>query len=338
MELLGNKGFTNHGNTCYMNSALQCLSHLPQLRHDCLEFTEGCQKRLKSNNYDLMNEWLKLQTCMWEDNENKVINTIDLLRSFINECNTKNIYFESFVQNDCSDFLNIFIDLLHQCIRRRVNVTIIGTPKTRYDELKLQSIKSWSSFFEKNYSFIIDQFFSQTLGCTSCPKCDYLTTNHEPMMVIPLTIKQSYNNIYDCLNEYVKEIVLDTDNTWKCDKCHEMVCPHKKTNFWELSPILIFQIKKYHDINNVIHKKLKYPKTIDMKDYCFNIKKYSTKYSLYGICIHNGSLGGGHYYAMCKNDKYNTWNIYNDTNVRKTSLQDVLNQTPYCLFYVRDNN
>lgn len=338
MNLIGNKGFTNHGNTCYMNSALQCLSHLPQLRFECDEFTLDCDKRSKNNDDHLLHEWLKLQKCMWQDNQTTVINTLNLIRSYIQNCQKKKIYFESFHQNDCSDFLNIFIDLLHQCIRRRVNVTITGTPKTKYDELKVQSIKVWSSFFEKNYSYIIHQFFSQTMSCTSCPKCDYLTTNHEPMMVLPLTLKQSYNSIYDCLNEYVKETILDVDNTWKCDKCHSMVCPHKKTNFWELSPVLIFQIKKYHDNQNVLNNHIDFPETINMKDYCFNIKKYSTNYSLYGICIHSGGLGGGHYYAICRNDIDNTWYIYNDSSVQKTTIQHVLQQTPYCLFYVRNKH
>ena len=31
MSLKGNKGFINHGATCYLNSALQCLSHIDVL-------------------------------------------------------------------------------------------------------------------------------------------------------------------------------------------------------------------------------------------------------------------------------------------------------------------
>ena len=33
---------------------------------------------------------------------------------------------------------------------------------------------------------------------------------------------------------------LDSDNTWKCDKCNQYVQPGKKLNFWELSPSQYF--------------------------------------------------------------------------------------------------
>ena len=67
----------------------------------------------------------------------------------------------------------------------------------------------------------------------------------------------------------------------------------------------------------------------------FKFKNNSLNYSLQGMCIQNGGLGGGHYYAICKNNLDNKYRIYNDTNVRDISEEDVLNEMPYCLFYKR---
>lgn len=329
------KGFTNHGNTCYMNSALQCLSHLPIFHPTNHTFLSNI-KKYQTDDSQVLVEWMKLLKQMWDGNTG-VIQTLPLLKEFIRMCQKTDVYFESFQQNDSADFIRIFIDFIHKGLKREVEIKVSGKPTNMYDKLKVKSIQSWASFFNKDYSFIIKEFYSQTLSLTSCPECHYITTNHEPMMVISLTLKPEYSSIYDCLDEYVKEHILDTNNSWKCDQCKKQVCPHKKVNFWELSPVLIFQIKQYrHGVK--LNKHVSFPETLSMKKYCLNLKNHNLNYSLSSICIHSGGLHGGHYYAMCKDYVKNRWNIHNDSSVSSTRLQNVLQQTPYCLFYSRLTN
>ena len=43
-------------------------------------------------------------------------------------------------------------------------------------------------------------------------------------------------------------------------------------------------------------------------------------YKLKGICIHSGSLNGGHYYSMCYNYQTQKWNIFIMTQMFKKLL------------------
>jgi ubiquitin carboxyl-terminal hydrolase 8 len=325
------KGLTNLGNTCYMNAALQCLSHLYELNPNNEDFINDVKKRSKNNDKQLLHQWLNLQTEIWSDSDNKVVSTRGILSEFIRQCQKNNYYFESFSQNDTQEFINIFIDLLHNSIKRKVKIEITGEPKTNYDLMKIDSIKSWGKFFESNYSYIITQFYSKMVSVTTCPECNYHTTNHEPICTIPLTLKEEFNTIYDSLDEYVKEFQLDDENLWKCDKCKKDVRSEKKINFWELSPILIFCVKQFRN-GKKINKHLDFPEIINMDPYCIS-KRNSMNYRLTGVAIHSGSLHGGHYYAMCRNG--DQWYNCNDSSVREVYNTDVLKETPYCLFYVR---
>ena len=325
----GNKGLANLGNTCYMNSAIQCLSHL-------LEFHPKNENFLNENKNkdDIYCEWLKLQLELWQNDEGNPIVPRSFLQKFMSDCQQKDILFYNFQQNDTEEFINIFMDLLHQSIKKKVNITIKGEVSTQLDKLAVKSMNSWSSFFQNDYSYIIQKFYSQLLSITSCTKCDYVTINFDPCMVISLAIPDTAKSLYDCLDSYISKITLDCDNLWKCDKCKELVQPEKKIMLWKSSDIIIILLKRYsngYKNDNFIE----FPLELDISSYSLNYGSDKTIYKLSGICIQSGCLGGGHYYAMCKNELDQIWREYNDTNVRLVEESELLKQKPYCLFYRR---
>lgn len=328
----GNKGLTNLGNTCYMNSALQCLSHL-LIFHP---LNESFNERCKDLDDCLMKEWYEFQRKMWSNNDLGTINTMSLIRKFQIGCNENDIYFQNFNQNDIEEFLTYFLELLHKCIQTNTTFNRVIDIKDESDKIIKKSYDTWKSFYEKDYSYIVDNFHSQLLSLTSCPKCDYCTTNHEPIQILSLEIPANAETIYDCLNKYTAKFELDTDNSWKCDKCGEKVNSNKKIMLWKSSDVLIITLKRFNK-QRKINKKISYPINIDMKKYNLNFgTNKSNIYSLQSLGIHDGGLGGGHYYAICKNQLDKSWYIYNDTSVKKISDKDMLSYNPYLFIYKRN--
>ena len=152
------------------------------------------------------------------------------------------------------------------------------------------------------YSYIIKSTYSQLLSVTNCPLCNYSTYNHDPIQIITLHMKEGLKTLYDLLSDFVKMEILDNDNTWKCDKCQERVNPEKKNIFWNLSDVLIFQIKRYNNNLTKNNGHIKFPLLLKMGRFCMNYNESSTQYELCAISIQMGSLNGGHYIAICKDD------------------------------------
>jgi ubiquitin C-terminal hydrolase len=331
----GNKGLANLGNTCYMNSALQCLSHL-LLFHP---LHERFQAECVVSEECLMKEWFEFQREMWTNSDTKMINPISLLRCFQKECKDHNYYFENFIQNDADEFICLFLDLLHMGIKRTVKFNLqhkISEIPTMYDEFQIKSYESWKRFYESNYSYIIHNFSSQLLEITECMECGYYTSSHDPIQVISLELPKDSSSLQECLRHHTSRHSLDTENLWKCDHCHKRVSPSKRSFLWKTSDVLIFLLKRYTK-DRKLTQPITFPQTLDLHGMSFNggDMRSGNKYALQGCCIHEGSLGGGHYYAICKNHLDKQWYKYNDTHVSPIQETDIDTYQPYLLFYKR---
>ena len=325
----GNKGLANLGNTCYMNSAIQCLSHL-------LEFHPKNDNFLNENRNkdDIYNSWLQLQLELWSNEDDNPVVPKSFLQQFIKGCHEADKEFHNFNQNDTEEFIEIFMDLLHRSMKRSITISIQGQINGQLDKLAVKGFNSWSQFFKDDYSYIIQKFYSQLLSVTSCTECDYVTVNFDPCMVLSLEIPNDATSLTDCFDSYTKKTTLDCSNSWKCDKCNQYVEPDKKIILWKSSDILIILLKRYSD-NRKNNTFIEFPLDLDISSYSLNYNNDGFNYRLSGICIQSGSLGGGHYYAMCRNELDQKWREYNDTGVREVDESQLLKQKPYCLFYRR---
>jgi len=99
--------------------------------------------------------------------------------------------------------------------------------------------------------------------------------------------------------------------------------------------VLVITFQRYNfRTNKKNSSKICFQQTLDIAKYvdkeCVE-KNQKTKYNLYAISNHTGTLDFGHYYAYCKIE--NTWYEFNDSYV--TNITDIENESNsvYALFY-----
>ena len=327
-------GLSNLGNTCYMNSAIQCISHTLLLS----EYFLG-NKYLEDYNtskieHNIVREWKRLVDGLWT-NDRCIITPTSFHRIvlILSRKLGYNVKFGNFTQNDVQEFLLFMINTLHEALCSKIIVKISGKVVNDLDKLALEAMKSWKAFFKDNYSIVIDIFYSQLFSAIKCPDCSYISTVYNPICYHTLPIPNKENiDLYDCFRAFTNNEVLDGENKWKCDKCKELKRANKRLLLWSTPKILIICLKRFTNMrkNNAF---VRFPiNNLDLKEFCIGYDKHKSKYNLYGVCNHAGNINGGHYLAYCRN-KNNNWYRFNDSNVIKVDSSVVISRGAYCLFY-----
>nr|DBA19425.1 TPA: hypothetical protein GDO54_015263 [Pyxicephalus adspersus] len=303
-------GLQNLGNTCFVNSVLQCLTHTEPLADYMI--SQEHSNKCRSKQFCLM--------CVMENHINtavrqsgKVItpNTvIDNLPSIAG-------HFIRGRQEDAHEFLCYAIDKMKSsCINDNVSIFSSEQP-------------------EDNTTNLIDHLFAGSLRSqVICQNCKHTSERHEEFLDINLDINSS-KTVLQSLKNFVKVETMKGDNAYRCGECNQLVTAKKRSTIHKPPNIMTISLKRFDMFTgSKLTKKIKYPKRLNITQ-CTSDRKKSTKYDLYAVLVHIGSsCQSGHYYAYVK-DNSDRWYLMNDSQVTSCKVTTVLNQEAYLLFYTR---
>lgn len=331
---LGLSGLANVGNTCYLNSCMQILSHTYELN----EFLNNKNYKKNINKKPdtvLLLEWDNLREMMWSDNctiaPNGFVNAVKKVSMM-----KQRDLFAGHEQNDIQEFLLFMIECFHTALARDVNMKITGNVLNSTDNLAKECFEMMKTMFNKEYSEMLNIFYGIHVSeITSCESGDSLSLRPEPFSLLSLPIPSDNDSpsIHDCIDLYCAKEELSGENAWMNDKTNEKEDVNRGIIFWNLPNILIIDLKRWGETGGKINKYVEAPlENVDFSTHVRGYNKKSNIYDLYGVCNHTGGAFGGHYTAFVKNAN-GKWYEFNDTIVKEVDDTEIVTSRSYCFFY-----
>lgn len=336
----GFPGLENLGNTCFMNSALQCIVNTQPLLDYFLIgiFQSDINRKNPYNSAGLFaNAFATLAVANWKHEGTSLVprHILELLRKYAP-------HFESGYQQDAHEFLSFFLDILHEELNRadlNMNCPRILQKST----CENRAARSWRRHLKNNSSIIVDLFQGQLRSTTKCKKCKGKSVKFETFMHLSLPIpKVNKPNLIDCFKEFTKPELLNKENQWFCPRCQVKVEAIKKCEIWKLPPILTvhlkrfkFDGKKFEKINDLVT----YPiEKLDLSELAIGSQKDLPEYNLYAQINHKGILQKGHFYAIIRNWRNNNWYSCDDSEVTPKNPEKIVKKHSYMLFYQKSSS
>nr|CDS27414.1 ubiquitin carboxyl terminal hydrolase 4 [Hymenolepis microstoma] len=178
-------GLKNLGNTCYLNSVIQCLMVTPELTKGIKNYVTPITK--------LAREYIRLLDQMQTSDE--PLNPQSLLHVFLQKWSS----FNSDAQQDAQEFLTIFLDSLNEELKRKphpegneLSKSYDSHVSSKHHELISPSM-AWDTFCSDNASPIVKVFYGLCESICKFDGCSHSSSVFDPFS--NLTLPLPFNTI-----------------------------------------------------------------------------------------------------------------------------------------------
>lgn len=370
-------GLVNLGNSCYLNTVVQCLINLRNLTDTIVYENSSFKKQINYSSKfgsrgDVVNKYMDLVEMIYKQTKKNALKKNNKAISPMNfkiACGLKNECFNNFAQQDCQEFLQFLLDILHEDLNNYDSCLKPYAPLTEVEELerekmpmRLAAAIEWEKFYNFNYSVIAKDFMGQYASRLSCLVCGRTSTTFQTFSVLSLPIpamsnKHSQPSIYDCLTSFLRLEELNKSEYWNCPTCKQPQCSTKKIIITKFPKNLIIHFKRFDNNLNKNNTLITYPNRLNVNSFYYdNDKKHyqvsywpeglpnrdrqlmlqsenGFEYELRSVAKHQGSLTGGHYTSIIKKEN-DTWKLFDDEKIKKVSGESgYINKDAYLLFY-----
>lgn len=286
------RGIMNIGNSCSVNSLLQCLFHSKNV---VKYFTS------RPSLSGLEKDFGDLLQAYHSEQRGEIIPNgfIQALRQHVS----------CFIQGEQLDVCELWVMMCEAIARAshsRAQYYDIHHLNTNHPYADM--VKKGDDDIARYNEGIASEWLNEVQGSlicqTVCPKCDNITHTYEPFTMLSVDLIEG--DLVSCFPSCIGD---DPIEGWECDKCRCTCNTTKITRFWKMPNVLCVSLKRFAYVDGGVAKnntKVMIPVQFTISQPLVagpqRLTRKTFPYRLRGGAIHHGTADGGHYTAIVNNN------------------------------------